>query len=87
MTFTRAYVSYAETKLLAEEEVSSEVFDRTTLLTTAQVLAAVDAGLWAVILNPGVIMGKYDLTGFARVARLVAQVKKAMALPLTTHTE
>jgi dihydroflavonol-4-reductase len=37
----------------------------------AEVLAGIDDGLFAVIVTPGGILGKYDINGFARAGRLL----------------
>jgi len=49
------YNGYVHTKLLAELEVK----------------LGIKKGLWAVFINPGAIIGKYDTTGFARLGPLL----------------
>jgi len=51
-----SWINYQRSKFLAEEEVR----------------AGVGRGLDAVILNPGAIVGAYDVGGWARIIRLVA---------------
>jgi dihydroflavonol-4-reductase len=46
---------YGSTKALAEDEVRAGIAD----------------GLWAVVLNPGAIIGKYDVASFGQISRLV----------------
>lgn len=58
-------VNYQRTKFLAEEEVRK----------------GVRAGLKATIMNPGAIIGAYDISGWARLIRLVAEDKLPGVLP------
>jgi hypothetical protein len=49
------YNAYGYTKAVAEREI----------------LAGIEDGQWACIVNPGAIVGKYDISGYARIGRMV----------------
>jgi len=49
-------------------------YDNTKALAEVEVHAAIEeGGLWATILNPGGIIGPYDINGFARAGRMLIQ--------------
>src|SRR5262245_20324469 len=61
----RSWINYQRTKWLAEEEARKGVC----------------AGLPAVILNPGAIIGRYDTSGWARLFTIVAEDRLPGVLP------
>jgi len=55
-----------DSKYSAEENFMAYVY--TKLLGEYEIKLGIKKGLWATIVNPASIIGKYDITGFARVA-------------------
>lgn len=60
-------------------------YDNTKALAELEVLAGIEDGQWATILNPAGILGKYDINGFARVGRMLKR-NELPAIPNCTYS-